>query len=110
LKRKQFWRSRKQSIGSRRGSSWRNQAVNFSILEGRVCFGVFVDTPEKVTFDVGYERYDWMNIEPESDDFDLYLIVADTPDEVVTSFRRLIGRSYIPPKWAFGYGRADGVT
>jgi alpha-glucosidase len=81
-------------------------AHNFLIVEGTTCFGVFVDTPGKVTFDVGYERYDWMRIEPESDDFDLYLIVADTPDDVVTSFRRLIGRSYIPPKWAFGYGQS----
>ena len=36
-------------------------------------------------------------------DLDVYIISADTPLEAVREFRALIGKSYIPPLWAFGY-------
>lgn len=81
-------------------------AHNFLIISGnKTCFGVFVDTPGKVRFDVGYTHFDQMEITPEDGDFDLYIIEGDTPDAIVREFRSMIGRSYIPPKWAFGYGQ-----
>lgn len=81
-------------------------AHNFLLLSGEGCqVGVFVDTPGKVTFDVGYGRHDLLRITPE-EDYDLYVIEADTPLGAVQEFRQLIGRSYIPPKWAFGYGQS----
>lgn len=81
-------------------------AHNFLIVSGKErCFGLFLDTPGKVKFDIGYTRYDRMEILPEEDSYELYLIEAETPDAVVTEFRTLIGRSYIPPKWAFGFGQ-----
>lgn len=81
-------------------------AHNFLIVSGKErCFGLFLDTPGKVKFDIGYTRYDRMEILPEEDSYELYLIEAEMPDAVVTEFRTLIGRSYIPPKWAFGFGQ-----
>jgi alpha-glucosidase len=81
-------------------------AHNFLLVDGTFCFGIFIDTPGKVTFDIGYSSYDWMTIEADSQDFELYLIEDNTPDEVTAAFRRMIGTSYIPPKWAFGYGQS----
>jgi len=39
-------------------------------------------------------------------DAECYLLEGDCPDAVVEEFRGLIGRSYIPPLWAFGYGQS----
>lgn len=80
-------------------------AHNFLMVCGDSCFGLFLDTPGKVTFDVGYTHYDRLNISFEYEDFELYVIDGDTPEEIVHEFRGLIGRSYIPPKWAFGFGQ-----
>ena len=66
-------------------------------------FGVFVDDPGQVTWDLGYTRTDTAVITPESGSFDLYIIEEKSPAEVARAFRRLTGRSYLPPRWAFGY-------
>ena len=81
-------------------------AHNFILISGDKNIGIFVDTPGKVIFDIGYTKYDTIHIQPETDDFELYVIENATPDAVITEFRSLIGKSYIPPKWAFGYGQS----
>lgn len=81
-------------------------AHNFLIVDGAQRFGVFVDYPGKVTFDVGYTDSSVLTIQTEEPDLDLYLIDGDGPEDIVRQFRALVGRSYIPPKWAFGYGQS----
>ena len=81
-------------------------AHNFILISGDKNVGIFVDTPGKVTFDIGYTKYDTLHIQTETDDFELYVIENESPDAVITEFRGLIGKSYIPPKWAFGYGQS----
>lgn len=81
-------------------------AHNFIMISGEKNIGIFVDTPAKVTFDIGYTKYDMIHIQPETEDLELYVIENDSPDQVITEFRKLIGKSYIPPKWAFGYGQS----
>lgn len=80
-------------------------AHNFFLISGKRQMGVFLDTPGKVTFDVGYTRSDIFQITVEKN-LDLYLFEQDTPDGVVEEFRSLIGRSYVPPRWALGYGQS----
>lgn len=65
-------------------------------------FGIFVDDPGRVTFDVGETKYDRLVIQAGSDCI-IYVIEGDGLKDIVKQFRRLIGRSYLPPKWAFGY-------
>lgn len=76
---------------------------NFLIIKGKKNFAVFVDTPGTVTFDVGYTDIDELVITVQDGGYDLYVIEADRLDDIVKEFRTLIGRSYIAPKWAFGY-------
>lgn len=80
-------------------------AHNFILVSGREQFGIFVDTPGKVTFDIGYTSNSSLCISVEEGEYELYVIEGGSPDEIVGEFRSLIGRSYIPPKWAFGYGQ-----
>ena len=75
----------------------------FIIIDGDILFGLFVDYPDKVTFDIGYSDIDMLTVTVKTADYDLYIIEGDTPLEIAASFRRLIGKSYIAPYWAFGF-------
>lgn len=77
-------------------------AHNFMILDGAKRFGVFVDDPSRVVFDAGETDYDRLEITA-GPDCVVYLIEGDSLKDIVKQFRTLIGRSYVAPKWAFGY-------
>lgn len=79
---------------------------NFFVVqeEGR-CFGVFIDTPSIIKFDFGYTDSRKMDISSQNG-FDLYIIETANPREISRRFRKLIGPSYIPPRYAFGYGQS----
>lgn len=78
-------------------------AHNFLLVKGERNFGLFIDTPSTVTFDVGATDMDQLMITIKDDGFDLYVIEDSDLEQIVKEFRTIIGRSYIAPKWAFGY-------
>lgn len=81
-------------------------AHNFIVVSGEKNFGLFFDYPAKLTFDIGYTRSDFLEVSCESADLYLYLIEGETAYDVVKQFRKMIGRSYIPPKFGFGFGQS----
>lgn len=81
-------------------------AHNFIIVAGEKSFGLFVDYPAKLTFDIGYTRMDTLQITCEDADLYLYVIEGENPYDIAKQFRGIIGRSYIPPKFAFGFGQS----
>ena len=82
-------------------------AHNFLLVrDGSTCFGLFVDFPGKVYYDIGYTRHDLLSFHTETPDYDLYLLSGGNENAICREFRTLIGRSYIPPKWAFGLAQS----
>ncbi len=81
-------------------------AHNFLLVSGKKSFGIFIDTPSEVEFDIGFSNYEKLVIKPKYVDFVLYLITGENAYDIVKRFRKMIGKSYIPPKWAFGYGQS----
>ena len=82
-------------------------AHNFLLIRnGAECFGLFVDFPGKVHYDIGYTRHDTLTIRTEEPDYELYLLSGGDENALCREFRTLIGRSYIPPKWAFGLAQS----
>lgn len=79
---------------------------NFIIVCGKVTFGAFFDYPGKMEFDIGYTRRDTMQIKTAKNDLTVYIITGENEKDIVKQFRGIIGRSYIPPLWAFGYGQS----
>ena len=77
-------------------------AHNFIIIGG-MNTGVFIDYPSKIRWDIGYTKADEAEITVGGTDLDIYVITADTPREISREFRGLIGKSYLPPFWAFGF-------
>lgn len=79
---------------------------NFIIVDGKTPFGMFFDYPSTLEFDIGYTRSDALSVHCDRAHLDVYLIEGESPYHIVRQFRHCIGRSYIPPKFAFGYGQS----
>lgn len=82
-------------------------AHNFLIIDdksnGGDRFGVFFDYPARITFDIGYTDKSQLVVSTDTNDIDVYIIEGDTLRDIVRNFRHIIGRSFVAPKWAFGY-------
>ena len=81
-------------------------AHNFIIIDGNRHIGMFFDYPSNIKFDIGYTEYDKLVVTCDCSDLYLYIIEGNNAYDVVKQFRRIIGKSYIPPKYAFGYGQS----
>ncbi len=79
-------------------------AHNFLLFFGKNrTFGAFFDDPGRIHFDLGCTKTDEARITSENGDLTLYIIEDESPNAIISDLRRLTGRSYLPPKWAFGY-------
>ena len=79
---------------------------NFLIVKGKEeLFGLFLDYPGIITFDVGYSKYYEMKITASDWNMDAYVITGENLKDIVKQFRQLVGRSYIAPRWGLGYGQ-----
>ncbi len=84
-------------------------AHNFLLIRnglGGDCFGVFIDFPGKVYYDIGYSEHDVLRFHTEEPNYELYILTGKNEAAIAKAFRKLIGRSYIPPKWAFGLAQS----
>jgi alpha-glucosidase len=81
-------------------------AHNFIIISGAATFGIYVDYPSALTFDIGYTRINELVITCERANLDFYLPEGESAYDIVRQFRKIIGRSYIPPRFAFGFGQS----
>ena len=81
-------------------------AHNFIIISGKEHVGMFFDYPAAIQFDIGYTRQNTLAVSCERADLYLYVITGESAYDVVKQFRRIIGKSYIPPKYAFGFGQS----
>ncbi|MCR5311324.1 MAG: alpha-glucosidase [Lachnospiraceae bacterium] len=81
---------------------------NFLLVDNGdgACFGLYIDHPGEVRFDIGYTKSDVLTVSAEDFDFSLYRIDGETPLEIVRNFRTLVGKSYEAPLWAYGYGQS----
>lgn len=81
-------------------------AHNFIVISGKETFGLFFDYPSKIAFDIGYTKEELLQVSCEYADLYLYVITGESAYDIVKQFRKIIGRSYIPPRFAFGFGQS----
>ena len=67
---------------------------------------MFFDYPGRLTFDIGYTDNSVITVTPETESLDVYIITGKDEKDIVKQFRKMIGKSYIPPEWAFGFGQS----
>lgn len=83
-------------------------AHNFIIVHGEKDFGLFFDTPSKITYDIAFTKNNQLTVKTDDTGVFLYYITPEENEKnpllnIVHQFRTLIGQSYIPPLWAFGF-------
>lgn len=81
-------------------------AHNFLIVSGEEHWGFFFDTPARVIFDVDVDHSGVLCIRCDSANLTVYSIRGDSDKDVAEQFLHIIGRSFIPPLWAFGFGQS----
>ena len=66
-------------------------------------FGVFVDYPGEIIFDVGFTDKGLLTITTATDQLDFYFLEGSSINDLAKSFLSLVGKPFLPPRWSFGY-------
>ena len=73
-------------------------------------YGVFVNHPEKVSFEVGSEKVERVQFSVPGENLDYFVIYGPTPREIVERYTALTGRPALPPAWSFGLWLSTSFT
>ncbi|KAL8363687.1 hypothetical protein RB601_009449 [Gaeumannomyces tritici] len=73
-------------------------------------YGVFVDSPDDVEFEVGSERCCRVQTSVEAQRLKWYLIRGPTPKEVLARYAVLTGRAASVPAWSYGLWLSTSFT
>ena len=73
-------------------------------------YGVFVNHPEMVSFEVGSEKVERVQFSVPGESLDYYVIFGPTPKEVLDRYTALTGRPALPPAWSFGLWLSTSFT
>ncbi|KAB8126805.1 alpha-xylosidase [Gracilibacillus oryzae] len=73
-------------------------------------YGVFVNHPEEVSFELGSETVSRSQFSVEGEYLDYYFINGPSPKEVVSRYTELTGKPALPPAWSFGLWLSTSFT
>lgn len=73
-------------------------------------YGVFVNHPEKVSFETGSEKVERVQFSVPGESLDYFIILGPTPREVLERYTALTGRPALPPAWSFGLWLSTSFT
>ncbi|SFQ40900.1 alpha-xylosidase [Salibacterium halotolerans] len=73
-------------------------------------YGVFVNHPEYVSFEVGSEIVSKSQFSVEGESLDYFIINGPTPKEVLRNYTELTGKPALPPAWSFGLWLTTSFT
>ncbi|MEU5954679.1 alpha-xylosidase [Streptomyces sp. NPDC047525] len=65
-------------------------------------YGVFVNHPGKVSYEIGSESVGQVQFSVEDQSVEYYVIAGPTPKDVLRRYTALTGRPALPPAWSFG--------
>ena len=73
-------------------------------------YGVFVNHPEKVSFEVASEKVERVQFSVPGEMLEYFLIYGPSPKEVLQRYTALTGRPALPPAWSFGLWLTTSFT
>jgi alpha-D-xyloside xylohydrolase len=73
-------------------------------------YGVFVNHPEQVSFEVGTERVAKVQFSVPGERLEYYIINGPSPKKVLENYTALTGRPALPPAWSFGLWLTTSFT
>ncbi|MDY0972256.1 alpha-xylosidase [Siccibacter turicensis] len=73
-------------------------------------YGVLVNHPECVSFEVGSEKVSKVQFSVEGEHLEYFVIDGPTPKAVLDRYTRFTGRPALPPAWSFGLWLTTSFT
>ena len=73
-------------------------------------YGVFVNHPEKVEFEVATEHVSKVSFSVRGEYLDYFLIGGESMKDVLSKYTDLTGRPGLPPRWTFGLWLSTSFT
>jgi alpha-D-xyloside xylohydrolase len=73
-------------------------------------YGVFVNHPERVSFEVASEKVTRVQFSVASQSLEYYVIFGPTPKDILEKYTALTGRPALPPPWSFGLWLSTSFT
>jgi alpha-D-xyloside xylohydrolase len=73
-------------------------------------YGLLVNTPGKVEFEVATERVSQMQFSVAMEELDYYVFYGPDPKDVLEKYTRLAGRPAMVPAWSFGLWLSTSFT
>lgn len=73
-------------------------------------YGVLVNHPEKVSFEVGSEAVSKTQFSVEGDHIEYYIIGGANPKDVLSNYTELTGKPALPPAWSYGLWLTTSFT
>ncbi|WP_079710815.1 alpha-xylosidase [Paraliobacillus ryukyuensis] len=92
------------------GTSSEQSYKNIPFYLSNKGYGVFVNHPEKVSFELGSELVSRTQYSVEGEYLDYYFIHGPAPKEVIRRYTALTGRPALPPAWSFGLWLSTSFT
>jgi alpha-D-xyloside xylohydrolase len=73
-------------------------------------YGVFVNQPDKVSFEVASEKVECVQFSIPGESLDYFVIYGPTPKQILARYTALTGRPALPPAWSFGLWLSTSFT
>ena len=73
-------------------------------------YGIFVNHPGHVSFEVGSEAVSKVQFSVEGQSLEYFVIYGPTPREILRKYTALTGRPALPPAWSFGLWLSTSFT
>ncbi len=73
-------------------------------------YGIFVDTPGRVSFEIGSELVSKVQFSVQGQSMRYLVIYGPTPKEILRKYTALTGRPPLPPAWSFGLWLSTSFT
>ena len=98
-------------IENRDGGTCSDQAYkNIPFYLSNRDYGVFVNHPETVEFEVGTEQVAKCGFTVEGEKLDYFFISGDSMKDVLVKYTDLTGKPALPPEWSFGLWLSTSFT
>lgn len=73
-------------------------------------YGVFVNQPQNVSFEIASENVDRTQFSVEGQSLQYFIVDGPSPKEVLNKYTRLTGQVSLPPAWSFGLWLSTSFT
>jgi len=92
------------------GTSTEQSYKNIPFYVTNKGYGVFVNQPERVSFEVGSEKVTKVQFSVPGESLDYYVINGPSIKEVLEKYTTLTGKPALPPAWTFGLWLTTSFT